>query len=50
MDDDRIAQLRRKKNEDPEAFKARFGLSDDEFEKWKELTSNGTKYTGMMEA
>lgn len=46
MEPERLISLRKKTGETDDEFKTRFGLTDSDFEKWKELTANGTIYGG----
>lgn len=44
MNDQRLIQLKKKKDENDEDFKKRFGLTDADFARWKELTADGAMF------
>lgn len=46
MDDDKLVSLRRKKDEEDEAFMKRFDLNPTDLSRWKALTKNGSMYGG----
>jgi hypothetical protein len=46
MDDDRLVALRKKKDEEDEAFMKRFDLTPADLSRWKTLTKDGTTYGG----
>jgi len=46
MDDERLVQLRRKTGETDAEFVERFGLTEADLSRWKQLTADGTIFGG----